>query len=365
MCCFKMKILAITPAHETGASFYSAKLYSRLPAEIVSGQCVFPRLLRKLLRAQTDVYHLQYEYQGFGNFLKSLAVLVGLTIVLHLRKPVIVTLHGLLVSDSVPRRFGWLLYFAYVASVKTSALFASAFIVHSELMQEIMKRVYHIERVVVIPHGTDNDESDSQRNLDSNNLVFYGFIRPSKGIENLIDAVGLVKKTMPHISLTIAGTIARPSESSYVETIERHVRESMLEHQVTFKRGFIDTAERKRLMTYACGVLLPYTDNFIEVSGVVHDIAEYGVPIICSDAPRFSELINEFDCIKTDPKPEKLAAAILRVLVNKEFRANLGTNLRLRVISESWDRTAERHLLLYQQCISSSFFNAPRATLKN
>ena len=350
-----MRILAIIPAREkTGASLFSKKLYLRLPSEIYPGRGSFISLLSRLLRKDVDVYHVQFEYRSFGGFPRSVALLVLLSMVLSLRRPVVVTLHGLIVPESVEdRRFGWLSYFAFLSSVRISGLFTSAFIVQSQLMQTVLKRVYRIRRSVVIPCGTDSDELFFRESHNPTSLVFFGFIRPSKGIENLIDALASVRRFFPKVELIVAGSIARQNESNYLSDLHRKVEQHNLVDSVKFENAsFGSSTERTRFLSDAITIVLPYTDNFIEISGVVHDLAEYGVPIICSRTPRFSELTDEFDCIKTTPDPRSLTEAILRLIEDSELRSRLGANLRLKAKRESWDRVAEHHLSLYRKLIT-------------
>ncbi len=349
-----MRILAIVPARKkTGASLYSNKLYQRLPAEMVPGEDAFVRLLSMLLKSDADLYHIQFEYRGFGSFPRSLILLTLLTLVLSLRRPVVITLHGLIVSKSVEqRRFGWLSYFMFFASVRLAGVFAVVFVVHSELMKTVLKRIYRIENVVVIPCGTDADELGSQSAGKHNKLIFFGFIRPSKGIENLIEALAIARGVFPNLVLTVAGSVARPDEAEYLRYLRRRVQQHNLDNNVNFKEArFGDVTERTRLVGEAITVVLPYTDNFVEISGVVHDLAEYGVPIVCSHSPRFSELVDEFDCLKVSPTPADLADAIVRILKNPELRSRLGANLRLKAQKQSWNNVAQQHFSLYQKLV--------------
>ena len=351
-----MKILAIVPAREkTGASLYSKKLYLRLPSEVLPGKGSLLSLLSRLLSINVDAYHVQFEYRSFGSFPRSLILLILLTMVLSVKRPVVVTLHGLIVPESVQdRRFGYLSYFAFLSAVRIAGLFTSAFIVQSQLMKTVLKRVYRMRRSVVIPCGTDSDDLFSQESHNPNSLVFFGFVRPSKGIENLIDAHALVRRIFPRVGLIVAGSVARPDEARYLSDLHRRVEQQNLADIVKFEdASFGNSTERTRLLSEAITIVLPYTDNFIEISGVVHDLAEYGVPIICSRTPRFSELIDEFDCIKTNPDPRALAEAIVRLLQDPDLRSKLGANLRSKAKQQSWDRVAQHHLSLYRKLITS------------
>ena len=347
-----MKVTAIVPFGQTGAFLYSKKLYSRLPARTISSQ---RSLIASLLHGwrETDLYHIQYEYRGFGSFPKSLALLGILTLILGSRRPVVITLHGLIIPQSVSRRkTGWLSYFSYLSTIKLVGLCAAAFVVQSDLMRRVIEETYGISKAVVIPCGTDSNELSSLATGANLAVVFFGFIRPSKGIDNLIDAIPRVQRSFPGVELTIAGSVARTDETSYLAYLRRKVEDARLSDCVKFQEtDFGNAQERTQLLRRASVVVLPYTDWFVEISAVVHDVAQYGLPLICSKVPRFSELVDGFDCVKTSPDSTSLAEAIVRVLGDSDLRSKLGANLQLKVKEESWETVANYHMLLYNNIL--------------
>jgi glycosyltransferase involved in cell wall biosynthesis len=350
-----LKLTAIIPFHRSGAFLYSLKLYSRLPSRVVSTRRSLIDAISNPSQRDTQLYHIQYEYRAFGGFFGSLVLLLVLAITLGLKSRVVVTLHGLIVYQSVAnRRFGWLLAFAFFGFIRLTALFASSFIVHSELMKRVLNAKFGINKVVVIPHGTDSKEPYQRFAGKDDRILFFGFIRPSKGIENVIDALEIIRRTRPDVVMTIAGSIARSNEKSYLQSLQARVREKDLVNYVDFQTEFIDVERRSQLLRSSTVVVLPYTDLFVEVSGVVHDIAEYGVPIICSPIPRFSELVDGFDCLKVSPTSDELANAILRILTDCQLRSRLGTNLRLKAEQQSWDVVARRHVSLYRTLLTGA-----------
>jgi hypothetical protein len=98
-------------------------------------------------------------------------------------------------------------------------------------------------------------------------------------------------------------------------------------------------------------LVLPYTDTFLEVSGVVHDFAGYGVSLICSKTPRFDELRNGFDCIKIQPTPSDLGESLSKLLGDTELREKLAGNLSRLARCESWEQVASSRLELYRSFV--------------
>lgn len=307
------------------------------------------RLLRELLRINGTLYHIQFEYRTFGGFAKSILLLPCLSLLLRIKRPVIVSLHGVITIDSLAgRRFKRLAYMLYLTGVKLTALFAEVIIVPNELMRTVLHSQYRVMNVAVIPLGIDPPPSKTKGNSNSSSLIFYGFVRPSKGVEKLILALDHVLTRYPNVKLTIAGGLSRQEEATYLCHLEEIVRKKKLDGHVEFISRFLGEDEKNRLFSQAAAIVLPYTDRFIESSGVVHDFACYGIPFICTRIPRFSELVDGFDCIKVDPTPIDIANAILKLLSSPELGPRLASNLRSRVNRESWDVVANKHLELYR-----------------
>ncbi len=329
---------------------YSERLSSRLQAEIFSPKEWVPICLTRVLRKKADIYHVQFEYRGFGNFARSLFLLLCLTLLLRLRGIVVITLHGVIVPETVKEtKFGWFAYLAFLTSVKLVAVFGASIVVHSVLMRRVLEETYEIMKTCVIPHGTDVQDFKSPRPLPVDHIVFLGFLRPSKGVENLIDAMTTILGVNPNVRLTVAGSLARREEAYYLEYLLEKVKRSNLTSSVEFVNVFLDPEQMSRLLQKASVVVLPYVDRFIEVSGVVHDVAGYGVPIVCSTTPRFSELTDGLDCLKVDPNPTELARAILRILSDPQLSLSISAKLRQKAASESWDVVAIKHLALYNR----------------
>jgi glycosyltransferase involved in cell wall biosynthesis len=216
-------------------------------------------------------------------------------------------------------------------------------------MKEVMER-YGIPRVTVIPHGTDNVSSVDEI-ADHNRIIFFGFVRPSKGVDTLILALEGIKKVCNDVKLTIAGSIPFGKEAYYLGLLKSLIDQHGLHDAVEFITKFLTPQEIRQLLSGATVVVLPYRDEFVEVSGVAHDIAGFGISLVCSNTPRFSEFIDGFDCIKVDLTPDSLAHALTKLLSNRELREKLGKNIRLRATSESWDKVSAMHTDLYRQIL--------------
>jgi len=218
-------------------------------------------------------------------------------------------------------------------------------------MQSVLRDNYRVTKVTVIPHGTDPPVRTGEYPANTSEIVFFGFVRPSKGIENVISAIKEVRRVYPEVRLTVAGTTSRENEAYCLKNLQAKVFEAGLSDNVNFVTRFLSGEDRGRLASHAAAIVLPYIDQFVEVSGVVHDVAY--APIVCSNTPRFSELVDGFDCIKVNPTPSDIAAALIALLGNPELRQKLASNIERRTHDSSWDVVAKMHLEFYATLLKS------------
>jgi len=228
-------------------------------------------------------------------------------------------------------------------------LFSAQMLVHTESMRRELIR-YGVKNVTVIAHGSGPlcyRPQDGSRN----SVLFFGFIRPSKGIETLILAFEQVVRVHPKAILIIAGDVSDSDEVPYSHRLSDLVRRLGLEANVSFRTGFVPEVDKQSLAAESAILALPYTDSYLEVSGVVHDFSGCGVSILCSQTPRFSELTDGFDCLKVRVTPSELRDSICRLLEDVELRGKLASNLFALAQSESWPAVARTRLDLYAATI--------------
>ncbi len=335
------RIVAITPTKKkSGSTYYSKKLYGET-VDIVSTDEPFRIVLASCLRSSVDVFHLQLEYRTFGNMTPFYASILSLVIAMR-RKKLVITLHGVI----TPWSPNFVVYGAFFIPLKLASLLGAVIVVHSSAMQYALRRYYHLGSTI-IPHGTDSRPWVDTVGNEKSSLLFFGFKRPSKGIGILISAYERVRMRRP-LKLLIAGTFAREDE-------ERSIKEEKTVDGVTVINRFISEKEKEEILSGVFAIVLPYTDSYVEVSGVVHDVARYGVPIICSDTPRFSELEDSVNCLKVVPNDAgRLAEAIERLCKDKELYSTLSSNIALLPEMWSWEVVKEMHTVLYERILNDS-----------
>ncbi len=342
-------VVAASISRKAGGTYYARKLAEAMGARLASVEQPLPRLMLELWRRDADVCLVEFEYATFGSVMRSLPLLPLLVFFTRWRHPVVVRLHGVVTEESLRgTRLARLTLLAFHVSYKLTAAFASGFIVCSDLMRTTLESDYRIPGAWVIPLGSDAAVPGPS---DPRNLVFFGFVRPSKGLEELIAATALLRKDLPDLHLVIAGGLALRREGEYLDRLRDIVRRERLEGSVEFRTGFLSEEEKVAIVRSARVIVLPYTDRFVEVSGVLHDLAAYGLPVVCSDTPRFSEVRDGVECLKSPPAGPDLARVIRSVWKEPALAARLGDALRRKALAESWDAVAARHLNVLETVI--------------
>lgn len=174
---------------------------------------------------------------------------------------------------------------------------------------------------------------------DKPRLLFFGKIRPYKGLKTLLEALALVRPRLD-FEATIAGefyTDPRP----YKRLAER----LGLEGSLIWKDHYIPNEDVPGIFRQADLVVLPYVEA--TQSGVVPVAYQFGVPVIATRVGGLAEVVREGETGYLVPPrdPEALAGRIVRFFHREEgerFRRNI-ERFRERL---TWDQVVRSILEL-------------------
>ena len=113
--------------------------------------------------------------------------------------------------------------------------------------------------------------------------------------------------------------------------------------------GYVEDRDVPTIFSAADVVVLPY--ERVTQSGVVNEALAYERPVVASALPAFEELEAEFDCLLTYEHRDGLQDRLQRALRDKETRTRLTAQAREYVDAVSWDRFAERSLVIYASLV--------------
>lgn len=345
----------------------SARLYSTPKMRVVDAwdprsPPSLLRLLRLVVKTQSRVLHIQVPYTWIGGpTFTMLAIITTLVLARLRRMKVVITLHGVVTAPEVARRVRSKILRRLLLALLPAALrtfyrvllfLSTVVIVHAPLVARFLARMSGVEspkNVIVIPHGVDRATHTRGRRKRVTTLLFIGFIRESKGLTTLLRAFTKLAQEFPNVRLVIAGSYHAGETADVIRRVRQELEERGLSDRVELICRFLSESELDRLIADADMIVLPYEDYFVEVSGVLARVMDYGKPVVCTRVPKFlSEVRHMHDGVLVRPGDSReLYEALLKLVRDEKLRRALGENMQKRAQRRYWEHVAASHVRLY------------------
>ncbi|MDD1719332.1 MAG: glycosyltransferase [Methanoregulaceae archaeon] len=264
-------------------------------------------------------------------------------LLLFKNKPVVIEFHEVVdtLEDSI-----WILrVYAKVAGRLVRSL-ASWYVVHSEADRALVISRYHVppERTVIIPHGLYDQYPVIQRAVAKEKLgiredytiLFFGLLRPYKGVKTLIEAFGLLPRGIVEQSrLLIVGEAWEDQESVLMS------RESKYKDRITVIDRYVTDDEISIFFSAADVLVIPYTRA--SASGVAHIGMAFGLPIVASSVGGLLEGLGTYSgtTFVQPQKADDLAAALLYVADHRQYFAP-PEELRWEAVGKKWKQLLDQ-----------------------
>ena len=298
----------------------------------------WPSILRSLaflIRESPDVVVFQW---WSGTVLHSYLVLA--LVVRLLRARVVIEFHEVLDTGEAKL----LLARTYVQFVAPFMVrLAHGFVTHSECDRKLLQRHYNLGKrpIALIPHGpydhhqlTSGEQRYRTVSASCCNLLFFGVIRPFKGLEDLIMAFdALPKNEISRYWLTIVGETWE-GWTLPANLIER----SQYRDQITFVNRYVSDAEVAEFFAEADAVVLPYHRS--STSGPLHIAMSCGLPVVVTSVGGLTEAVAGYDgaILVLPGDPTALRIALLQVAKLRGIRYT---------DPHSWEHTVIRYHALF------------------
>ncbi|MFN2578333.1 MAG: glycosyltransferase family 4 protein [Pyrinomonadaceae bacterium] len=280
-------------------------------------------LIRLVREVDPDVVHLQMAPSLFSN-------IDYVTLATAIRPPLITTVH-----ETCPLAIRHL-----HNALPFMLLYNSSrrLIVHSERTKRLLtdsyrisaKKIVHIDLGVDLERFTSNESTGLWRQLKVGShplIMFFGFLRPDKRIEDLIAAFANIKKDLPGAKLVLAGEelSGRPPGGGYTDLLTKLAAKLNVRKDVTFT-GYVDASEVCACFATADIVVLPHEDRFQSASISWAFAAKK--PVIARRSTAFNEVVKDgqngllFDTVK------ELSDCIKRLAIDPGLAMKLAENAR-------------------------------------
>jgi len=214
-------------------------------------------------------------------------------------------------------------------------------------------------KISIIPHGpmlhdlrtTSPNQMAKKLSKDKNKVtfLFFGSIRPYKGLEFLLDAWHLAVADMPQASLEILGA----GEQEYIDLIQNKILQLNVAASVSSQFSYIEDDELVAHLEASHVLLYPYQN--IDQSGALLTGMSFSKPIIATSLEGFKEtLIPDQTAIFVNYGDANQLSETLKYLYNTPSeRERLGMNTAKDFGKQySWGRISEQTMDVYQRKVT-------------
>jgi glycosyltransferase involved in cell wall biosynthesis len=290
----------------------------------------------KLKEFQPDLVHLQSS-----SFLHTSSMNRALSV--GCAVPLVTTVHD------TPH--SWRVFYT-IPSLRSIYRTSSRLVTHSSRVSRVLQEFHRVDasKIVRMPLGVDTDayrpdvdatEARARYGLDGKRVVlFFGFLRPGKGIETLLKAWVTVASSLPDALLVIGGgspTRARRygfarSEVAHPARLKTMASNLGIRDRVRFT-GYVPDALVPGLLASAEMVVFPY-EGSPSSSYPLQKTLSAGKPIIATAFPGFREVLTEGrEAVLIPPGDAgSLAGAIQNLLADPVAAREMGRLAREKAV---------------------------------
>lgn len=196
-----------------------------------------------------------------------------------------------------------------------------AHVVHSDYDLALLQEAYGLgDAVTVVPHGpydhVERQPAAPSRSGGPFELLYFGVIRPYKGLEDLVEAFGrLPEDVLRDLRLTIVGETwegwTGPLEAVAVSPARARIR---------VVNRYVTDVEVQQHFAEADAVVLPYRRS--SSSGPLHIAMSTGLPVVVTSVGGLVEAARDYEGARFVPPqdPAALAAALAELPALRDRR---------------------------------------------
>ena len=295
------------------------------------------RLSRMLRKGRYDLIHLQYEWEWSQMLFRPL-----------LRKtPLVFTVHD------PYQHVGYSPFLVAYMDI-LQAFFvkrAARLVVHGETMKaSLLRRYKYLDPGIVLSHLHGDPSLDAIAGKpaaeapagapDGNIVLFFGNIRPNKGLPWLVKAEPLIAATVKDFKIHIVGRCADASYKKHISNPGRFI----------ITEEFVPHDAVAGIFRSASVVVLPYISA--TQTGVIPLAYGFGIPVVATAVGGLVDVVeNGKTGFLVEPRNERaLAEAISKILLDRDLQLRMGRAAREFAETRlSWDAAAKITMEAYKE----------------
>lgn len=358
--------VSIVSQYETAPSveeYEGVPLIRAIQDRSKSGTSYAPQveLVEAVLRTKPDVAHIHYgpgpDYGGR----------LGEALVPALRKlrkagvRSVMTLHSIWLPEDVrdqARRLGApgfvhpliVAYFGRFMRRLRQSLDAELCLVSSDSspMTRKFASAYGVRNLKEEVHATEPRIVPFHDTADPHALAF-GFLRPDKGFDLLIEAFAAHVAAGGRGRLSIVGRPQSSADEPYARRLTE-IAAQVPEGRCTVEVRYLSDDELERRLREADAIVVPYLRN-VGASGPLHHALGVGKAVICSDAGHNAALRGSLEVFPSGDV-RALTVSLGRVLNDETYRKKLSESAAMIATERSWTKLAEQNRALYLELLN-------------
>ena len=254
----------------------------------------YAKLIRYAATAKPRIFHILWNNK-FEAFDRTLLMLYYKL----LGKKIVLTAHNVNIAarDHNDSAFNRL-------TLRIQYRLADHIFVHTEMMKRELVRAFGVQetRATVIPFGinnsvpnTDLTPGEARKRLDirsdEKTILFFGRIKPYKGLEYLMAASRRLPAKHNDYRLLVVGSLDTLNGEQYNNAIREAIRADVPGVRTVLRAEFVPDNDIELYFKAADVLVLPYTD--IYQSGVLFLAHSFGLPVLAADVGSLKDDIVE------------------------------------------------------------------------
>lgn len=330
------------PPQRCGAEDYTAHLAEALRQNGVEARIFAdenwsiartPHFMKRISKFRPQVVHVQYPTMGYGKSLVPQAVSA-----LMPKVPVLATLHEF--STSHPLRKVANLPFALCSK-------ALVFTTEHERQHFSSWHPWIKKKSLTVPIGSNMPFIPGSVERDPLEVVYFGLIRPEKGLEEFVELAKLAVATGRPYRFTIVGETAG-RYGSYPENLKNSASGLPIE----WRLGFSDR-EVSRYLARARFAYMPFPDGASERRGSLLAVLGNGAAVITTLGPQTPGGLREAARFTTSPL--QTLGMLDELVANPSETDTLSLKGGEYAARSSWMSISRAHFRLYEQVLNGKF----------
>jgi glycosyltransferase involved in cell wall biosynthesis len=333
-------------------------------------------LIKKIKEFNPDIIHLQYHWwiSKDGFIFKGLMfVFLPLMFkVFLIKSTVVTTLHSRLGGPYLFPKAGFLRRWLLLPLI----LFSDRIVVTNRFDGKKLLRwlPFLKKKVDYILGGSGHYRANKNLNTEAREIKLklkssgdeiilsnFGFMIPHKGLEELLEAMSILRnKGYPLKLLAIGGFDIEVNFSGlYFDRLQRMAETLKLGKHIKWT-GFCDSKQASLFLLASDICVMPFPDGASEWRSSFLGALSHGLPIVSTFTEKTpEELVDRINCMLVPPKDSgRLASAIEELIYSPELRDSLGRAAEeLFEQKYSWRVIAQKTMAVYESELNKSVNN--------